>query len=202
MAATETSLCLCWRFERVDGATFGATDHDVALAFDGVTYEPAAGLSGVTLTSTSGLAPQIRKLAEFPLQIRLAISLHGASDEVRDRIMPVNRVHGARFVRRWSDPAACARRDRQQLCRDALYAQYVDRQAQDAEALKRDESIVIPADFDYADLPGLSSELKAKLLRARPDTIAHAGRLEGMTPSALTLILARIRRAQRQKVAG
>ncbi len=41
--------------------------------------------------STSGLAPQIRKLAEFPLQIRLAISLHGASDEVRDRIMPVNR---------------------------------------------------------------------------------------------------------------
>lgn len=43
--------------------------------------------------STSGLAPQIRKLADFPLQIRLAISLHGASDEVRDRIMPVNRKH-------------------------------------------------------------------------------------------------------------
>jgi 23S rRNA (adenine2503-C2)-methyltransferase len=43
--------------------------------------------------STSGLAPQIRKLAEFPLQIRLAISLHGATDEVRERIMPVNRKH-------------------------------------------------------------------------------------------------------------
>ncbi len=43
--------------------------------------------------STSGLAPQIRRLAEFPLQIRLAISLHGSSDEVRERIMPVNRKH-------------------------------------------------------------------------------------------------------------
>jgi 23S rRNA (adenine2503-C2)-methyltransferase len=45
------------------------------------------------VVSTSGLAPQIRKLAEFPLQIRLAISLHGATDEVRERIMPVNRKH-------------------------------------------------------------------------------------------------------------
>ncbi|MBX7207993.1 MAG: 23S rRNA (adenine(2503)-C(2))-methyltransferase RlmN [Verrucomicrobiaceae bacterium] len=43
--------------------------------------------------STSGLAPQIRKLADFPLQIRLAISLHGASDEVREKIMPVNRKY-------------------------------------------------------------------------------------------------------------
>jgi 23S rRNA (adenine2503-C2)-methyltransferase len=43
--------------------------------------------------STSGLAPQIRRLADFPLQIRLAISLHGASDEVRERIMPVNQKH-------------------------------------------------------------------------------------------------------------
>jgi 23S rRNA (adenine2503-C2)-methyltransferase len=43
--------------------------------------------------STSGLAPQIKKLADFPLQIRLAISLHGATDEVREKIMPVNRKH-------------------------------------------------------------------------------------------------------------
>jgi len=43
--------------------------------------------------STSGLAPQIKKLAEFPLQVRLALSLHGASDDVRNQIMPVNRKH-------------------------------------------------------------------------------------------------------------
>lgn len=57
LAAAETSLCLCWRFERADGEVFGATDHDVALAFGGVTYAPASGLGGVTFASTNGLSP-------------------------------------------------------------------------------------------------------------------------------------------------
>lgn len=57
LAAETTSLCLCWRFERADGAVFGATDHHVALEFDGVRYEPVAGLAEVTFTSTNGLAP-------------------------------------------------------------------------------------------------------------------------------------------------
>lgn len=57
LAAAETSLCLCCRFERADGEVFGATDHDVALVIEGVTYAPAAGLGGVTFTSTNGLAP-------------------------------------------------------------------------------------------------------------------------------------------------
>lgn len=57
LAAAETSLCLCWRFERADGEVFGATDHDRELVFGGVTYAPAAGLGGVTFTSGNGLAP-------------------------------------------------------------------------------------------------------------------------------------------------
>ncbi|WP_169310864.1 tRNA uridine-5-carboxymethylaminomethyl(34) synthesis enzyme MnmG [Cereibacter changlensis] len=105
-------------------------------------------------------------------------------------------------LRRSPDYAALPVEIREQLGRDALYAQYVDRQAQEAESLKRDEGVVIPADFDYSALSGLSSELKAKLLRSRPDSLAQAARLEGMTPSALTLILARLRRERRQQVAG
>jgi uncharacterized phage protein (TIGR02218 family) len=57
LAASETSLCACWRFTRRDGAVFGATDHDRALVFDGVTYEPANGLKGATFESSAGLAP-------------------------------------------------------------------------------------------------------------------------------------------------
>jgi tRNA uridine 5-carboxymethylaminomethyl modification enzyme len=90
---------------------------------------------------------------------------------------------------------------RQQLAKDGLYAQFILRQEEEAAALKRDEAIRIPADFDYAPLSGLSSELKAKLMRARPSTIAQAAQLEGMTPSALTLILARLRRAGRDAAA-
>ena len=71
-----------------------------------------------------------------------------------------------------------------------------------AELLKRDEAQVIPDGFDYDRLDGLSSELKAKLTRLRPGTLAMAGRIEGMTPAALTLILAVLRRDQRKRASG
>jgi tRNA uridine 5-carboxymethylaminomethyl modification enzyme len=90
---------------------------------------------------------------------------------------------------------------RQQLERDALYANYIDRQSRDVETLRRDEATVIPGDFSYETLEGLSNELKLKLGRARPETLAQAGRIEGMTPAALTLLLARIRQNQRKKIA-
>ena len=86
----------------------------------------------------------------------------------------------------------------EQIARDALYANYVRRQTQDVEAIKRDEAQVIPADFDYDVLQGLSNELKLKLNRARPATLGQAGRVDGMTPSAMTLILAKLRQYNRK----
>ena len=60
-----------------------------------------------------------------------------------------------------------------------------------------EEAAVIPADFDYGQLSGLSNELKLKLVRLTPDNLAQAAKIEGMTPAALTLILAHIRKAKR-----
>jgi tRNA uridine 5-carboxymethylaminomethyl modification enzyme len=88
-----------------------------------------------------------------------------------------------------------------QLWRESLYSNYADRQSAEAENLKRDEDLRIPADFDYAVLPGLSGELRAKLTQHRPSTIAQAGRIEGMTPAALVLVLSRVRSRQTQRVA-
>ena len=87
---------------------------------------------------------------------------------------------------------------REQIARDALYARYAERQADEAAALVRDESHAIPADFDYAALSGLSKELCGKLSRVRPATLAQAGRIDGMTPAALALILANLRRRSRR----
>lgn len=81
----------------------------------------------------------------------------------------------------------------EQLAIEALYANYVERQEADAEAIKRDEHWNIPDGFDFQALPSLSNELKAKLERARPQTLGHAAKVEGMTPAALTLILARLK---------
>ena len=90
---------------------------------------------------------------------------------------------------------------RRQIEKDALYANYIARQQAEVEALKRDEAQRIPAGFRYDDLSGLNNELKAKLTRIRPETIAQAGRIEGMTPAALTLILAKLRQNVRSKTA-
>ena len=86
----------------------------------------------------------------------------------------------------------------EQLKRDALYAQYVARQARDVDNLRRDEMHAIPADFDYGILGGLSNELRQKLAAVRPETLGQAGRVEGMTPAALTLILAKLRMGERR----
>ncbi|CUK13763.1 Glucose-inhibited division protein A [Ruegeria denitrificans] len=88
-----------------------------------------------------------------------------------------------------------------QVERDALYANYIARQQKDVEAMKRDESYEIPRDFDYSALEGLSSEMKQKLSQAKPINIAQAGRVEGVTPAALTLLLAKLRREQKVRKA-
>ena len=87
----------------------------------------------------------------------------------------------------------------QQLKRDALYANYIERQARDVASLKNDESHRIPADFDYSQVTGLSAEARQKLVSARPETLGQAGRIEGMTPAAMTLILARLRQVDRKR---
>jgi tRNA uridine 5-carboxymethylaminomethyl modification enzyme len=77
-----------------------------------------------------------------------------------------------------------------QLSIDAQYAVYLNRQDADIRALKRDQHISLRDDFNYDVIAGLSNELKEKLKLARPQTLEQASRLEGMTPSALTLLLA------------
>ena len=85
-----------------------------------------------------------------------------------------------------------------QLSIDALYHQYTDRQAKDAALLRKEEAVAIPADFDHNALSGLSNELKSKLNKLKPATVAAASVIEGMTPAALTLILAVIKAGKRR----
>jgi len=82
---------------------------------------------------------------------------------------------------------------KEQVERDALYSNYVGRQLRDAELLKRDERVVLPLDFDYYNISGLSNELTQKLSMSRPENIGQASRIDGITPAALTLILANLR---------
>jgi tRNA uridine 5-carboxymethylaminomethyl modification enzyme len=83
-----------------------------------------------------------------------------------------------------------------QLEIDAKYAVYLDRQTADIEAYRRDESFSLPEQLDYAALPGLSHEIRQKLQALQPRTIGQAGRIDGITPAALTLLVAHVKRGK------
>ncbi|KAB2920127.1 MAG: tRNA uridine-5-carboxymethylaminomethyl(34) synthesis enzyme MnmG [Hyphomicrobiaceae bacterium] len=86
-----------------------------------------------------------------------------------------------------------------QLEVDARYASYVDRQEADVLAFRKEESIRIPADYDYAQIPSLSAEVRQRLQMLRPATLAQASRMEGITPAAVMLLLAHLRKAPGRK---
>jgi tRNA uridine 5-carboxymethylaminomethyl modification enzyme len=83
-----------------------------------------------------------------------------------------------------------------QLATDAQYSVYVERQKADIAAMRRDEGLDIPGWVDFALLPGLSMEVRQKLVALRPATIAQAQAIDGVTPAAITLLLSVIRRGR------
>jgi tRNA uridine 5-carboxymethylaminomethyl modification enzyme len=83
---------------------------------------------------------------------------------------------------------------RDEILEDAHYAPYLERQAAEIADLRRNERVQIPVDFDFMSIGGLSSEMVERLERARPDTLAAAGRIRGITPAALAALLVYVRR--------
>ncbi|CEJ16224.1 tRNA uridine 5-carboxymethylaminomethyl modification enzyme MnmG [bacterium YEK0313] len=100
------------------------------------------------------------------------------------------------LARVWPELGAADRRLAEQVETDARYAVYLGRQAVEAEAYRRDEDVALPQEWDVDAIPGLSNEIKAKLRLVRPRTLGQAGRMDGMTPAALTLIAVWARRAR------
>lgn len=118
---------------------------------------------------------------------RSIFSLLAQSDIERDTVLALDiELSGA-------DPSVL-----EQVATDALYHQYTERQGRDAELLRKEEAQTIPLDFDYSSISGLSNELKDKLMRYKPTTLAAASVIEGMTPAALTLLLALLRSTTRR----
>jgi len=103
------------------------------------------------------------------------------------------------LARLWPELADIPSDVLEQVGIDAQYAVYLDRQKADIESTRRDEQRIIPDDLDYMAIPGLSMELRHKLSQQRPQSIAQAQAMDGMTPAAITLILAIIRRGTIRK---
>jgi tRNA uridine 5-carboxymethylaminomethyl modification enzyme len=103
----------------------------------------------------------------------------------------------AELIRVWPQFAALDRFASEQIEIEAKYSVYLGRQDEDIAALRKDDAVALP-EIDYAAVEGLSNELRDKLSRVRPSTLGQAGRMEGMTPAALALLLAEVRKGRRK----
>jgi tRNA uridine 5-carboxymethylaminomethyl modification enzyme len=102
-------------------------------------------------------------------------------------------VEFATLARLWPELDRFSADVAEQLEIDAHYAGYLDRQYADILAFRRDEQLALPDDLDYSAIGGLSTECRIKLARIRPRTLGQAARIDGITPAALTLVLAHVR---------
>ncbi len=107
-----------------------------------------------------------------------------------------------RLCRLWPELGDVPERVAAGVSVDALYAGYIERQTSDIIDVQREEDRRIPLDFDYAALPGLSNELKQKLAAATPWSVAQAKKINGMTPAAISLLIAHLRKNEPFPKAG
>jgi tRNA uridine 5-carboxymethylaminomethyl modification enzyme len=131
----------------------------------------------------------------------IAVRQDGVRRSVTD-LLALPGVSVASLAGIWPELAEIPAGIAEQLEIDAHYAGYLDRQEADIIAFRRDESLQLPRDLDYAKVIGLSTECRLKLSSIRPRTLGQAARIDGITPAALTLILAHIKAAAGQRHAG
>jgi tRNA uridine 5-carboxymethylaminomethyl modification enzyme len=134
-----------------------------------VTYSPAQAATLGLKVNADGRRRSIRELLAYP-----GVTLDAFIDQPE--------------TADWSSAI------REQVEIDAGYAGYLDRQVADAAALRREDGLILPTDLDYGEIGGLSNEAREKLERVRPATLGQAGRIEGMTPGALTALLSHVQR--------
>ncbi|HEY4941060.1 MAG TPA: tRNA uridine-5-carboxymethylaminomethyl(34) synthesis enzyme MnmG [Rhizomicrobium sp.] len=124
----------------------------------------------------------------------MAVRLDGVRRTALD-LLSLPGIEFSMLARIWPQIAGFGSDVVEQLEVDSQYAGYLDRQDADILAFRKDEGLSLPAEIDYRTIPGLSTEAAVKLGRIRPATLGQAARIDGVTPAALTLVLAHVRRA-------
>lgn len=145
----------------------------------------------------SELSAQLATLSASPKEMEMAgvpVNQDGRRRTAAE-ILSYPERSWADVCRLWPDLASVEPGIAEAVRIDALYAVYLERQAADIDRVISEEARVIPADFDYQSLSGLSNELKLKLSHHKPSNVAQAARIEGMTPAAIALLITLLRRS-------
>lgn len=183
---------------RADNADQRLTEKGIAIGCVGAERAEVFGARKAALDEARRLA---RSLAITPTEAeRQGISLNkdGQRRTAMD-LLAYPTIGFADVARVWPQLRAIAPAIAQQLETDAKYAVYLDRQAADVAAYRRDEALELPETVDFTRMTALSMEVRQKLQTIRPRTIGQAGRIDGMTPAALTLLVAHVRRGREKR---
>jgi len=181
---------------RADNADQRLTDKGIAV---GCVGEIRARMHREKTSALSGAREFARSVSITPKEAeRHGLSLNkDGQRRTAFELLSYPHVRISNLAKIWPRFGEIAPNIAEQIEIDAKYDVYLSRQAADIAAYRRDESFELPDDFDYAALPGLSNEMKQKLQTHRPRTIGHASRIDGVTPAALTLLVAHIRRGKK-----
>ena len=183
---------------RSDNADQRLTELGIAKGLVGPTRQEAYQAKVKALDVGRTLLQSLRTTPSRAREAGIVVNADGQHRSAFD-LLAYPKVGPAEVTALWPEIGLIETAVLEQLAIDAQYAVYLDRQKADVEAMRRDEGIAIPAWIDYADIPGLSNELRQKLALQRPRTLAQAQAIEGMTPAAATLLLAIIRRGALRK---
>lgn len=178
---------------RADNADQRLTDRGLALGVVGAGRAAAWGGKAAELVEARATAAQLRLTPAEAARAGLPVKADGVRRDV-SQLLAYPTISFDDLARIWPHIGAWSASVREQIEIDAGYAGYLDRQAADAAAFRRDEALELDPGLDYAAIGGLSNEVRQKLAAVRPVTLGQAARIEGVTPGALTALLAHVRR--------
>ena len=178
---------------RADNADQRLTDRGLALGCVGVSRETVWRARRAELEAARRRAAELVLTPAAAAREGLPVKADGQRRNLSE-LLAYPTIGFQDLARIWPEIGDWSPAVREQVEIDAAYSGYLDRQAADAEAFRRDESLRLPPTLDYAAVGGLSNEIREKLSSVRPLTLGQAARIEGMTPGALTALLAHARR--------
>jgi tRNA uridine 5-carboxymethylaminomethyl modification enzyme len=178
---------------RADNADQRLTPLGIAIGCVGAERSAAFAAKSKRLAEGEALLWSLMLTPDAAAKHGLSVNRDGRKRSAFD-LLSYPDVDVARLVTIWPEIARLDSEIAEQLAVDARYAVYIKRQELDIAAFRKDEAIAIPDGFVFATLPGLSTELRQKLERQRPASLGQAARLDGMTPAALMLLLAHLKK--------
>jgi tRNA uridine 5-carboxymethylaminomethyl modification enzyme len=179
---------------RADNADQRLTALGVAAGFVGAARARAFAAKDTELTAAR---ERLKAVSATPHRLRaLGIAVNDDGQRrTAAALLAVPAMTVDRLYQVWPELAGIAPPILEQLRSDAHYVGYLNRQDADVHAFRRDAGLELPGDLDYRDVAGLSTEVRQKLDRSRPATLAAAARIPGITPAALTVLLRYVRRS-------